>query len=372
MRKLGIGGTLLQWFESYLSGRSQRVVYGGNSSEFLNILGSVPQGSILSALLFLIYLNDIDENIKSDMFLFADDVALLNKFKNRNDLEIELNSDLKQLNKWAQTWSMDFNPNKTEMVIFSNKKLKSNPNIYLKDVKINQVPEHKHLGLILSENMKWTTHIDYSIKKARKKLGLLRRQSQNLTMKQKIDIFNTMIRPILEYGSVIIDGCSTSDSLKLESCQRFAALICTGAMRRTETKLLLEHLGWDSLTYRRCISKMSLFYKIMHNQTPSYLLRNINFKQTQAHSLKKTHDLKIPRCKLEAYKKSFFPSCITIWNNLPETIKNATNLSVFKKEYKNHTLFGIDESKKNNPLNHSHEGFFGKILTQIKLKLSPL
>ena len=60
--------------------------------------------------------------MKSDMFLFADDVALLNKFKNKNSLEIELNSDLKQLNEWAQTWSMDFNPNKTEMVIFSNKK----------------------------------------------------------------------------------------------------------------------------------------------------------------------------------------------------------------------------------------------------------
>ena len=167
--------------------------------------------------------NDIDENIKSDIFLFADNLALLNKFKNKNDLEIELNSDLKQLNKWAQTWSMDFNPNETEMFIFSNKKLKSNPNFYLKDVKINQVSEHKHLGLILSENMKWTTHIDYSIKMP-KKIGLLRRQ---------------------------------------------------------------------------------------------------------------------------------------------------------KKEYKNHTNIGIDESKKNNPLIHSHEGYFGKIstqikLTQTKLKLSPL
>ena len=181
-----------------------------------------------------------------------------------------------------------------------------------------------------------------------------------------------MIRPILEYESVIFDNCSTSDHLKLESCQRSAALICTGAMRRTETKLLLEHLGWESLTNRRYISKISLFYKIMHNQTPPYLLRNITFKQTQAHSLRKSRDLKIPRCKLELYKKSFFPSCITIWNNLPEIIKNATNLSAFKKELKNHTNFGIDESKKNNPLNHSHEGFFGKLLTQIKLKLSPL
>ena len=57
---------------------------------------------------------------------------------------------------------------------------------------------------------------------------------------------------------------------------------------------------------------------------------------------------------------------------MSEHIKNATNLSTFKKELKNHMNIGINESKKNNSLNHSHEGFFGKILTQIKLKLSPL
>ena len=220
--------------------------------------------------------------------------------------------------------------------------------------------------------MKWT-HIDYSIEKAKKKLGLLRRQSQNLTLKQKIYVFNTMIRPILEYGSVLFDNCSTIDDLKLESCQRTAALICTGAVRRTETKLLLEHLGWESLTHRRYIAKLSLFYKIMHNQAPPYLLRNITFNQTQAHSLRKSHNLKFPRCKLELYKKSFFPSCIAIWNNLPDRIKkNATNLSAFERELKNQANVGIDELKKNNPLYHSHEGFFGKILTQIKLKLSPL
>ena len=120
-----------------------------------------------------------------------------------------------------------------------------------KNVKLQQVSEHKHLGIFLSADMKWTAHIDYITRKARKKLGLLRRQSRNLTTKQKIDVYKTMIRPVLEYGSVLYDNCSTNDSLKLESCQRTAALICTGAMKRTETILLLEHLGWDSLHDRR-------------------------------------------------------------------------------------------------------------------------
>ena len=89
LRKIGIKGTLLKWIESYLSDRSQRVVYGGTTSDFIKIFGSVPQGSILSSLLFLIYLIDIEAGIKSDMFMFADDVALMNKFKTRTILKLK-------------------------------------------------------------------------------------------------------------------------------------------------------------------------------------------------------------------------------------------------------------------------------------------
>ena len=71
-----------------------------------------------------------------------------------------------------------------------------------------------------------------------------------------IDIYKSMIRPILEYGSVLIDNCSTNDSLKLQQCQRTAALICTGAMRRTESKLLMDYLGWKSLQERRKLMKL--------------------------------------------------------------------------------------------------------------------
>ena len=152
----------------------------------MDIWGSVPQGSILSSLLFLIYLNDIENNIKSDISLFADDVALLNKFKNNNILENEINRDLETLNEWAEKWNMDFNPAKTKMVIFSNKKLKSKPKIQLKGEHIEQVSSHKHLGVFLSQDMKWTTHIDYSVKKVKKKLGLLRGQSRNLLNRQKL------------------------------------------------------------------------------------------------------------------------------------------------------------------------------------------
>ena len=259
------------------------------------------------------------------------------------------------------------------MVIFSNKKLKSKPKIQLKGELIEQVSSHKHLGVFLSQDMKWTTHIDHSVKKVKKKLGLLRRQSRNLLNRQKIDIYKTIIRPVFEYGSALFDNCSISNSLKLEGCQRTAALICTGAMKRTESKLLMRVLGWESLSDRRKISKLTLFYKITQNGSPSYLFRCLPPpSDPQAYNLRgRNTSIKPIKCRLVAYKGSFFPDCISIWNKLPNSTKNAVNIVSFKKEIYQH--FKIENRTQNfTPFNHFHDGFFGKFLTQIKLKLSPL
>ena len=133
--------------------------------------------------------------------------------------------------------------------------------------------------------MSWSIHIDNCIKKTNKKLGLLRRQSYVLRKIQRIDIYKTMIRPIIEYGAVLTDNCSISDALKLDKVQRTAALICTGAMRRTESGLLLDFLGWEKLGDRRKLSKMAIFYKIINKTTPKYLFKNLNPIANSTYSL---------------------------------------------------------------------------------------
>ena len=215
------------------------------------------------------------------------------------------------------------------------------------------------------------THIDYSVKKVRTKLGLLRRQSRILQNKQKIDIYKTIIRPVFEYGSALFDNCSISDSLKLESCQRTAALICTGSMKITENKLLMRALGWESLSDRRKTSKLTIFFKIVRNATPLYLFRCLPPNDPQAYNLRGGNtSFKPIKCRLVAHKKSFFPDCISIWNKLPNSAINAVNIVSFKKEINQH--FKIENRVENfTPFYNFHDGFFGKILTQIKLKLSP-
>jgi hypothetical protein len=101
LKQNGIRGNVLLWLSDYLSNRQQRVVINGQSSEWLPIKAGVPQGSILGPLLFLIYINDIVLDIKSDIFLFADGSTLMKVITDPIQSILELNDDLNQLNLWA-------------------------------------------------------------------------------------------------------------------------------------------------------------------------------------------------------------------------------------------------------------------------------
>ena len=111
---MGISGSLLQWFQCYLPNRRQRVVLNGVKSNWVDVLAGVPQGSILDPLLFLIYINDIVNNIRSSIRLFADDTSIYIIIDDPQTAAFILNSDLDTINVWANDWLVDFNPTKTQ------------------------------------------------------------------------------------------------------------------------------------------------------------------------------------------------------------------------------------------------------------------
>ena len=125
LERNGISGSLLKLFQNYLNDRNQRVVLNGSFSEFFSIESGVPQGSILGPLLFLIYINDLEKNIKSNIIFFADDTMLFSIVEDPLICASDLYHDLDVINKWAYQWKLEFNPDPLKQateVLFSCKK----------------------------------------------------------------------------------------------------------------------------------------------------------------------------------------------------------------------------------------------------------
>ena len=124
LQENGISGKLLLLLKDFLKSRKQQVVLNGQHSSWRELNADVPQGSILGPLLFLVYINDLSNGLKSNPKLFADDTSLFSVIHDVNSSQIDLNEDLDKINNWAYQWKMSFNPDpskKTQAVTVSQK-----------------------------------------------------------------------------------------------------------------------------------------------------------------------------------------------------------------------------------------------------------
>ncbi len=217
LESYGIEGDLLHWIESYLDGRRQRVVINGVKSDWNDINASVPQGSILGPLLFLIYVNDLVDELITTPYLFADDTSLFTVI-DPIDYEItfnQINRDLQVLAEWARQWRVTYNASKTVYMIVSNKSVSPvYPDLYLNRVKLKKVSSHKHLGVTLTSDMKWGVHIDAAISKANKRLNGIRRIRFLITREARIVLYKALILECLNmlmFCMIIVVSISNRD-----------------------------------------------------------------------------------------------------------------------------------------------------------------
>ena len=281
----GISGSLLKLFQNYLNDRNQRVVLNGSFSEFFSIeSGVVPQGSILGPLLFLIYINNLEKNIKSNMKFFADDTMLFSIVKDPLTCASDLNHDLDVINKWAYQWKLEFNPDPlkqaTEVLFSCKKNISNHPQIFFNGIAVAKVKEQKHLGLILESNLSFGKHLSEKIKKAKLNLGIIKHLSRFLPLKTLDQMYKTLVRPHLDYCDVIYHIPSKQTQLggvlnvlmeEVEKVQYQAALAITGAWQGSSRSKLYEELGWESLSDRRWCRRILQVHKIVNNNTPFYL-----------------------------------------------------------------------------------------------------
>jgi 3-polyprenyl-4-hydroxybenzoate decarboxylase len=153
---IGFSNDEVNWFRSYLSSRSQVVDINNHMSSKLDITCGVPQGSILGPLLFLIYVNDMESAVNCNLFLYADDSALVTSGKNSKEIESSLNKELLSLSKWLEMNKLSLHLGKTESIVFASKyhlKKLSKININCKDVEIESKDKIKYLGAYIEQDL---------------------------------------------------------------------------------------------------------------------------------------------------------------------------------------------------------------------------
>ena len=252
----------------------------------------------------------------------------------------KINEDLLLINDWSNKWLVNFSPQKTKDLIISNKTPGNYPDLILDNHPIERVTTHKHLGLTLSNDLSWKTHVYNIGKKAYNCIGILR------PLKFKVDratletLYKSFIRPVLEYGDIIwhipADHRHVLDIL--ERVQLEAARLVTGATRRCPTEALYREVGWEKLASRRKFHRASMMHKIETGKAPTYLQDLIPspIQARTRYNLRNRHDLQVPFARLESYSNSFFPAAVRLWNSLPDNIRQADTEFAFKYRYLKH------------------------------------
>ena len=202
LHRCGIGGKTNNWIQSFLRDREQSVVVNGETSTPAAVDSGVPQGSVLGPSLFLFYINDIPDNITSTVRLFADDTIVYIALKPTSNNTI-LQADLDHLATWEKEWKMEFHPDKCQVIPITRNKKKIINKYVLNGHTLESTSDAKYLGVTLTSDLKWNTHINNITSKANRTLGFLRRNVKISSPKIKTLAYFSLVQPILEYASPV-------------------------------------------------------------------------------------------------------------------------------------------------------------------------
>ena len=331
LQRYGICNRTNAWIASFLTGRTQRVLVEGEASSTATVSSGVPQGSVLGPCLFLFYINDMPDNIDSSVRLFADDTIVYAAMKSSSDNKM-LQQDLDKLAHWERQWSMEFHPDKCEVIPITRKKKPQYNKYTLNGHTLKITDSAKYLGVNINADLTWNKHIDTITTKANKSLGFLRRNLKVSSPKIKAQAYISLVRPTLEYSSPVWSPYTQQGIDKIEKVQRRAARYVLNRFHNTSSVTgMIESLGWRSLEYRRIDASLCLFYKIVHGlvliPTNHYMIPP--FRSTRLH-----HDFayQIPHSNCNYHKFSFFPRTIRVWNALPQSYILASGFNSFKTQ----------------------------------------
>ncbi len=324
----GIRGSTLTWISNFLGSRTQQVVVEGQLSATGAVTSGVPQGSVLGPTLFLVYINDIAEDIDCVIRLFADDTVLYNKIDTLSDVS-RLQSDLNKLGEWEHKWQMSFNVEKCHSLTVSLRR-KPIPSVYkLHGHTLEQVDDAKYLGLTTTKNLSWNKHIHGTAAKASRTSAFVHRNLKGCPKTVHTQCYKSLVRPILKYASPVWSPQATTLIHEIEMVQRRAARRISRDYRRTTSaSALVSNLGLDTLKHRRDINSVTMMYKVINGVVDVH--PHPGTITPAGRTTRVQHRLMVPYTRTNVKLHSFFPTAIRMWNSIPGDAVSATTVDAFK------------------------------------------
>lgn len=327
----GIRENELQWFKSYLTNRKQITKVNGVKSDETDNEFGVPQGSILGALLFIIYINDMPNILeKCEIVMYADDTLIYAKGDTEEQCTDKLTHDMNNINNWLKMNKLKLNESKTKIM-----EINMNCNVIFKinNETIEKVKQIKYLGFVIDKELKFKQHVEYICKKIGKKIGFFKRVRNKISVTTAINMYNTIIKPHFEFGSTILYTCCTTTQLeRLQKLQNKAMRAILKCNRYTPIQTMLDTLKWLNIQQRLALNTLNFVQKMKMGNAPDYLIGQLNYVgEMQPYNLRNAEDFRLQRVTTTAMQRSLFFKGLKLYNMLPNYIKTERNINIFKR-----------------------------------------
>ena len=339
----GLPVKYLAWIRSFLCDRVQTVSVNGSLSYPAPVLSGVPQGSVLAPLFFIISINDLPNVIQnSSVFTFADDTKLVSKISNSQD-SLNLQNDLNNLISWTDKNNMLCNEKKFVVLCHTFQKETKNQALFNElpfnnplnyqlsnSTQIESSPYVKDLGVFVDVNLNWNVHIQNISSKARQVCAWILSVFYTRDKCTMLTLFNSLVRPKLEYSSEIWNPFLRKDILRVEGIQRTFTSKING-MHNFDYWERLTYLNILSLQRRRERNIIINVFKIKNQLIPNTF--NLTFKEARRSTAMKAELKPMPKLRgktLTLYEESFLIKSAKLWNILPGDLTNLQSLTLFK------------------------------------------
>ena len=299
----GIKNKNLDWIKNYLNTRKQKTILNNTTSSLADITVGVPQGSVLGPLLFLVYINDLNEVLeKCISFLYADDTVLVTSAPDYISAHRDMQHDLDNIANWCKSNKLTLNISKTKSMLLGSKhrvrKTRHHP-LHINNVSLDYVLSYKYLGITIDQSLNFNLHMNQLVKTISYKLFLLQKLRTYITCNAAIQIYKSMVTPYFDYGDILYQGTSKKHLDKLQKLQNQGLRICFGY----RNVLTIDEMHIESNICKLQTRRTQHVYNFMFKQTNNKRIVDERNIRTRAHDAV-LFNTNMPKC--EKFKNNIF------------------------------------------------------------------